>query len=137
MASQTVRRFRGGCHCGAVQFEVDLPVPLEAHRCNCSICRASGFLHLFAARPDFCLLRGEDCLSEYRFHTKTARHLFCSRCGVKSFYVPRSHPEGYSINLNCLDLPGGIEVRLSEFDGRNWSAAIGGLRGPGSVEGSS
>ena len=77
----------GGCHCGAVRFEVDAPAPLHVLDCNCSMCAMTGFLHLIVPRERFRLLRGEDALAEYRFNTGTARHLFCSRCGIKSFYV--------------------------------------------------
>jgi hypothetical protein len=94
---------RGGCHCGAVAFEVDAPARVTVSECNCSICRMSGYLHLIVPSAQFRLLRGADALSEYTFNTGTARHLFCRRCGVKSFYVPRSNPDGYSINVRCLD----------------------------------
>lgn len=63
----------------------------------------TGFVHLIVPASRFRLLRGADALAEYRFNTGVARHLFCRRCGVKSFYVPRSHPHGYSVNARCLD----------------------------------
>jgi hypothetical protein len=69
----------------------------------------------------FNLLHGEDSLVDYRFHTGVARHLFCGSCGIKSFYVPRSHPESFSVNLNCIELPDEVEVTIEDFDGRNWS----------------
>jgi hypothetical protein len=69
----------------------------------------------------FSLLKGEDCLVDYRFHTGVARHLFCSTCGIKSFYVPRSHPDSFSVNLNCIDLPDAVAITIEEFNGRNWS----------------
>lgn len=94
---------RGGCHCGAVRFEVDAPEHPSLQECTCSICRMTGFVHLIAPAARFRLLKGEDALAEYRFNTGVARHLFCKICGVKSFYVPRSHPHGYSINARCLD----------------------------------
>ena len=112
---------RGGCHCGRVSFEVRIPDKVTVHRCNCSICRKSGYLHLIVASGDFNLLGGDENLSEYRFHTEVARHLFCRVCGIKSFYVPRSHPDAYSVNLNCVDLDGKVDVRIEPFDGRNWS----------------
>jgi hypothetical protein len=106
----------GGCHCGAVAFEVDAPAKIVASDCNCSICRMSGFLHLIVPRSRFRLLQGADALIEYKFNTGTARHLFCSRCGVKSFYVPRSNPDGYSVNVRCLD-PETIEhIEVQLFD---------------------
>lgn len=119
---------RGGCHCGAVRFSVRVSSELQAFRCNCSICRQTGFVHVFVRPERFTLLQGADDLSEYRFHTRTARHLFCRHCGVKSFYVPRSHPDAYSVNLNCLDLPESVSVSMGDFDGRNWSRSIDRLR---------
>lgn len=110
----------GSCHCGRVRIEVDIPGEITVHRCSCSICKKSGYLHLIVNADKFQLLSGEQELTEYNFHTGVARHLFCKHCGVKSFYVPRSHPKGFSVNLNCLDLSDGIEVRSEDFDGRNW-----------------
>ena len=63
---------RGGCHCGAVAFEVDAPARLTVSECNCSICRMSGFLHLIVPRDRLRLLRGADALTDYRFNTGTA-----------------------------------------------------------------
>lgn len=115
---------KGGCHCGAVQFEVDAPATLQATYCNCSICRRTGFLHLEVERTNFRLLSGEDALTEYGFNTGKAKHLFCSNCGIKSFYVPRSKPDGYSVNINCL-APDTIEgITTVNFDGENWEVAF-------------
>ena len=82
----------GGCHCGRVRFEVIAPKDLNVSECNCSICRKAGYLHLVVPKDRFKLLSGEDALTTYRFNTHTAKHLFCSACGIKSFYVPRSQP---------------------------------------------
>ena len=107
---------RGGCHCGAVAFEVDAPARLAVSDCNCSICRMSAYQHLIVPRARFRLLQGAESLTEYRFNTGTARHLFCRHCGVKSFYVPRSNPDGYSVNARCLD-PATVEhVEVEIFD---------------------
>ncbi len=114
----------GGCHCGRVRFEVDAPAAIEATECNCSICSKSGFLHLIVARDDFRLLQGEDALSTYTFNTGTARHKFCRHCGVKSFYIPRSHPDGISVNVRCLDAGSIDRVRVTPFDGRNWEQNV-------------
>lgn len=110
----------GGCHCGRVKINVEIPASVTVNRCNCSICQKSGYLHLIVPAERFQLLSGEESLTEYTFHTGVARHLFCKHCGIKSFYVPRSHPDGYSVNLNCLDVPEEIEVTIEAFDGRNW-----------------
>ncbi|MEM7568671.1 MAG: GFA family protein [Pseudomonadota bacterium] len=87
----------GGCHCGAVRFDVDLPPEIDVEDCNCSICVMSGNVHVIVPASRFRLLQGEDHLSEYRFNTKQARHLFCKTCGVKSFYIPRSNPDGFAV----------------------------------------
>jgi hypothetical protein len=114
---------RGGCHCRRVRFEIDAPATLDALDCNCSICRMTGFLHLIVPASRFRLLCGEDALVEYRFNTGTARHLFCCHCGVKAFYVPRSHPDGWSVNVRCLD-PGTVEsVTVAPFDDNDREAA--------------
>lgn len=116
-----MHRCSGGCHCGQVKFEVDLPDSVIVNRCNCSICQKSGYLHLIVSADKFNLLSGADNLLEYRFHTGVARHLFCDKCGIKSFYVPRSHPESFSVNLNCVELPDEVQVSIHSFDGRHWS----------------
>lgn len=115
---------RGGCHCGAVAFEIRLPDTIDVRRCNCSICAACGYQHLTVAKPDFQLLQGAESLSEYTFNTGVARHLFCRVCGIKSFYVPRSHPDAYSINFNCIECPAGVSVEFGDFDGRHWEAHV-------------
>ncbi len=118
---------KGGCHCGRVRIEVEVPDAVVVRRCNCSICQKSGYLHLIVTADQFRLLAGKESLSGYRFHTGQARHLFCEHCGIKSFYIPRSHPDGFSVNLNCLELAAEIEVSIEEFDGRNWTASRGSL----------
>lgn len=110
----------GGCHCGRVRFEVEAPAVVDATDCNCSICRKSGFLHLIVPASDFRLLQGDDVLTTYTFNTGAAKHHFCSVCGVKSFYVPRSHPNGISVNVHCLDEATVAGVNVTPFDGRNW-----------------
>jgi hypothetical protein len=112
----------GGCHCGRVRFEVEAPAVLEVELCNCSICSMTAHLHLIVPRSRFRLLEGEDCLTTYTFNTGTAKHFFCSTCGIKSFYVPRSNPDGLSVNARCLDPSTIADIRVREFDGRNWEA---------------
>ena len=114
---------RGGCHCGRVRFEVDAPAVLDALDCNCSICRMTGFLHLIVPAARVRLVDGEDVLTEYRFNTGTARHLFCGHCGVKAFYVPRSHPDGFSVNVRCLDAGTVESVVITPFNDNDRDAA--------------
>jgi hypothetical protein len=83
----------GGCHCGRVRFEVEAPAMIVAKLCNCSICSMTAYLHLIVPRSHF---------------------------GIKSFYVPRSNPDGISVNVRCL-VPDTIEsVKIDHFDGRDW-----------------
>ena len=110
----------GGCHCGRVRFEVEAPATIEAQLCSCSICSMTAYLHLIVPKGRFRLLAGDDDLRTYTFNTGVAQHRFCGVCGIKSFYVPRSNPDGISINVRCLE-PSTIEsVRVEHFDGRNW-----------------
>ena len=111
-----------GCHCGAVRFEALLPQVLEVDDCNCSMCARTGFLHIIVPAARFRITAGQDQITTYTFNTGVAKHLFCSVCGVKSFYVPRSNPDGYSVNYRCLDDQSAFrEVRIINFDGKgNW-----------------
>ena len=111
---------KGSCHCGAVQFEAKADSKPEMLDCNCSICARTGHLHLFVRHENFTLVSGEETLTSYRFGSEQADHLFCGRCGVKSFYQPRSHPESWSVNYHCLDAGHGLEPQITKFDGQNW-----------------
>jgi hypothetical protein len=103
-----------------VRFEVEAAAEVEVHECNCSICHKLGYLHLIVPKSRFRLLCGQEHLTTYTFNTGVARHLFCSVCGVKSFYVPRSHPDGYSVNARTLD-PGTVQRQVVvPFDGAHW-----------------
>jgi hypothetical protein len=113
----------GGCHCRRVRFEVTAPAVLEVDECNCSICSMSGFLHLIVPADRFRLLSGADALTTYRFNTHTAQHQFCSTCGIKPFYVPRSHPDGFSVNVRCIDAGTITAVNILRVDGREWEKA--------------
>jgi hypothetical protein len=107
-----------------VRFEVDAPVDLDLSDCNCSICHMNGYQHLKVAKSAFRLLQGEDALTTYQFNTGVAKHYFCRHCGVKSFYVPRSHPDGISVNARCLDADTVESSSLTLFDGRNWEKNV-------------
>jgi hypothetical protein len=111
---------RGGCHCGRVRFEVDAPAELEAHLCNCSICSMTAYLHLIVPASRFRLLQGEEDLATYTFNTGVAKHRFCTNCGIKSFYIPRSNPDGVSVNVRCLEPETIAEIRVIDFDGLHW-----------------
>lgn len=117
MSAQLVTH-RGGCHCGAVRFEVDAPADIEALECNCSMCTMSAFVHLIVPAARFRLLTDGGALQTYTFNTGTAKHVFCRHCGVKSFYVPRSNPDGFSVNVRCLARDSIRSVTTRQFDDR-------------------
>lgn len=117
----------GGCHCGAVAFEALLDDDVIVEDCNCSMCAASGFLHIIVPAARFRLLSSWDALATYTFNTRVAKHYFCKRCGVKSFYVPRSNPDGFSLNYRCMAPRQFLSVEVRAFDGRNWELNAGQL----------
>lgn len=118
---------RGGCHCGRVRFSVVAPARPTVLQCNCSMCRRLGFLHLIVPKSRFKLLAGREALSSYRFGTGVAEHLFCRHCGVESFYIPRSNPDGYSVHAGCLDALEDFEI--VPFDGAaDWSTHAARIR---------
>lgn len=116
----------GGCHCGRVRFEVTAPAALTVEECNCSLCAKTAYLHLIVPKSRFRLVQGEEFITTYTFNTRVAKHFFCKVCGIKSFYVPRSDPDGISVNARCLD-PGTVtQIKVRPFDGRDWEASIKG-----------
>ena len=123
----TAHDVRRGCHCGAVRFrvEVERHVALD---CNCSICRMKGILHLIVPKERFTLLRGEGALTTYRFNTGVAKHMFCRICGIHSFYVPRSHPDGVDVNVRCLDGDALSRFQVEKFDGARWEENVEKIR---------
>jgi hypothetical protein len=94
-------------------------------RCNCSICRKKGFLHLIVPPDRFELLSGADELAIYTFNTGTAKHQFCRHCGIHPFYVPRSDPDKIDVNVCCLEGVDLDALAVDSFDGDNWEQAIG------------
>ena len=111
--------YSGGCHCRAIRFEVEANENITCQDCNCSICSKSGYLHLIVPKSKFKLLQGKDNLTTYTFDSGEAKHLFCKICGIKSFYIPRSNPDGFDINVRCLDKQP-LEITIEQFDGKNW-----------------
>ena len=119
-SSQDLVTHRGGCHCRRVQFEVDAPAHILVQDCNCSLCSLTGFLHLIVPRSSFRLTSGHEFLTEYTFNTGVAKHIFCKVCGIKSFYIPRSNPDGVDVNARCLDAGTVASMKVEAFDGQNW-----------------
>jgi hypothetical protein len=121
------KRYEGSCHCGRVRFRasVDLAACVV---CNCSVCTKKGFVHAIIPPEKFELVSGSDALSTYTFNTGTAKHTFCSHCGIHAFYVPRSDPDKIDVNVRCLDGVNPADVKADPFDGRNWEASMAARR---------
>jgi len=95
---------KASCHCGAVQFLLTLPRGLEdPRRCNCSMCRKRGAIAASVALDDLKITKGEDMLTLYQFNTMTAKHYFCSKCGIYTHHQRRSNPLQYGFNIACLE----------------------------------
>ncbi len=118
---------KGRCHCGAVTWKALTDDVVTIHECNCSICQMVGFQHLIVPSVDFSLLSGKENLSLYTFNTGIAKHYFCTTCGVKSFYIPRSNPDGISLNLRCMDTDQFEKITYEPLDGQNWEENAGKL----------
>nr|CAB3229817.1 centromere protein V-like [Phallusia mammillata] len=127
MASNTKDSFvthTGGCHCSAVKFEVVAPAKLYVYDCNCSICNMKSNVHFVVPSSRFKLLEGAEQLTTYTFNTHKAKHMFCKICGVQSFYIPRSNPDGYGINPRCLDQSTVESIEFEKFDGTHWETSM-------------
>ena len=127
MMPESPEVLEGGCHCGAVRFQVTVRTR-DGVQCNCSICAKKGYLHLIVEEADFTLLRGTDALTTYTFGTHTAKHHFCATCGVHSYYRPRSHPDKVDVNIRCLEGVSPADFRFYAFDGQNWEESVDALR---------
>ena len=129
--NERISYFQGGCHCQSIRFIAFLPEGEEIQQqtlidCNCSICTMKGFIHWIIPFKYFALYGDPQTLSNYQFNTRQAQHLFCSQCGIPSFYLPRSHPQHVSINVRCLDDGATLmnSAQLQRFDGQQWETHI-------------
>ena len=92
------------CHCGSIEANINVPENLEKIlRCNCSLCKRKGAVMSMVKNENFKITKGEDKLKIYQFHTKVAKHYFCSVCGIYTHHNPRSNPAMTGFNLGCLD----------------------------------
>ena len=119
---------KGGCHCKEIEFEVTGEKDIKVLNCNCSICSMTQYKHYIISKNNFKLLKGSKFITTYKFNTNIAEHIFCSKCGIKSFYIPRSHPNKISVNANCIYSNTIKSIETIEFDGRNWDKAFNNLK---------
>ena len=97
-------RHKGSCHCGSVEFELDLPDGLlDIRRCDCSLCRKRGAIAASIPLSGIHIIKGQELLTLYQFNTKTARHYFCANCGIYTHHQRRSNPAQYGFNVACLE----------------------------------
>lgn len=115
----------GGCHCKRVRWQVRSPSSIVAWQCNCTDCSMRGNTHFVVPSSDFELNKeSEQFLTTYTFGTHTAKHIFCKVCGITSFYIPRSNPDGVAVTFICVD-PGTLtHVEIRQFDGQNWDSSF-------------
>jgi hypothetical protein len=127
-----LKTFTGGCHCGDVRFEVDADLDprtqMKLLDCNCSMCTKKGIVHLMVPASQFRLLTSPEAITTYTFNTHVAKHTFCKRCGIHSFYTPRSHPDHVDVNVRCLDGVDPWSLHVERFDGANWEANVATIR---------
>ena len=117
-------KHKASCHCGAVVFEIDLPDGLAApYRCNCSLCRRKGAIMSAVPLASITILQGQDALTLYQFNTHTAKHYFCSHCGIYTHHQRRANPNEYAFNVACLEGVNPYEIAdVVMFNGINHSA---------------
>ena len=103
------------CHCNAIEIEINISGNLDKTlKCNCSLCKRKGAIMSMVKNEDFKIVKGEDKLKLYQFHTKVAKHYFCSVCGIYTHHNPRSNPAMTGFNLGCID-------EIDTFDLKNIS----------------
>lgn len=105
-------KHRATCHCGAVVLQLDLPEGVEnPRRCDCSFCRRRGTIVASVPLSGLHIVRGVERLRVYQFNTRTAKHYFCSICGIHTHHQRRSNPEQYGYNVGCLDGINPFDIR--------------------------
>lgn len=114
----TVQTIQGSCHCRAVTFEIQSDFP-ELTTCDCSICIRKNALMVMVYEDNLIIHSGQDSLSEYSFHTNTAKHYFCRICGIYPFHRKRVAPDHFGVNVFCLENfdPSSIPVRNTDGKG--------------------
>ncbi|MEN8833546.1 GFA family protein [Pacificibacter sp.] len=115
------KTYDASCHCGTVKFRVHLNEGLDtARRCTCSICAMRGAVAVSANLDGITFLQGEDALTLYQFNTKTAKHYFCSKCGIYTHHQRRSNPNEFGVNVACLEGVSPFDfAEIKVFDGVN------------------
>ena len=117
-----VSAHKGGCHCGAVRYSVEIDLEAPSITCNCSMCGRAGTILSFVPDDKFKLEQGEANLTDYQFNKHAIHHVFCKTCGIKSFARGSGqHGPMVAINLRTIDDidPFAAVKRAKEFDGKS------------------
>ena len=116
-----MKTYRGSCHCGAVQFQINTEFT-DFTSCNCSLCRRRNAVMTMVPKADLEVLQGEDQLTLYEWNTKIAKHYFCKTCGIYTFHQRRSAPDHYGVNVYCLDDKEAVDaIPIVKGDGASMS----------------
>ncbi len=114
-------KLKAACHCSTVRFDVVLKDGFKTvRRCNCSFCRMRGAVVVSAKLGDITFTQGEEKLTLYQFNSKSAKHYFCSLCGIYTHHQRRSNPNEFGINVACLEGVSPFDFQeVPIFDGIN------------------
>ncbi len=117
-------KHKASCHCGSVEFELDLPDGLiDIRRCDCSLCKRRGAIAASIPLSGIKILKGENLLKLYQFNTNIAKHYFCSNCGIYTHHQRRSNPTQYGFNVACLEGINPLKIsNVPTYDGVNHPA---------------
>ena len=108
------------CHCGLLEAEIEVAEIIKLLRCNCSICKRKGAIMSMVKNEDFKIVKGKNKLKLYQFHSKAAKHFFCSNCGIYTHHNPRSYPNMTGFNLGCIDEIDTFQIKdIQVIDGQN------------------
>ncbi len=108
------------CHCGLVEAEIGVVETSKLLRCNCSICKRKGAIMSLVKNEEFKIVKGKNKLKLYQFHSKVAKHFFCSNCGIYTHHNPRSFPNMTGFNLGCVDEIDTFQITdIEVIDGQN------------------
>jgi hypothetical protein len=127
--THATKKHAGGCHCGAVRFEVELDLGAGGSMCNCTVCTKVAAVAAIVPPSAFVLLAGDASLSTYEWGGKVSRRRFCKQCGVHCFangHLDVLGGDYVSVNLNCLDDFDRGALTITYWDGRhnNWQAGM-------------